>query len=68
MVRIRLCTCVALPVIDGHVVNGHNGVASECFMVGHVTAGAYAVLGGCGGMLPRENLNFRPSKAVFGAF
>ena len=35
---------------------------------GHVIAGAYAVQGGSGGMLPQENLNFRPSKAVFGAF
>ena len=47
---------------------GNSGVARECFTVGHVIAGAYAVQGGCGGMLPQENLNFRPSKAVFGAF
>ena len=45
-----------------------SGVARECFMVGHVIAGAYAVQGGSGGMLPQENLNFRPSKDVFGAF
>ena len=45
-----------------------SGVARECFMVGHVIAGAYAVQGGSGGMLPQKNLNFRPSKAVFGAF
>ena len=38
-------------------------------MVGHVIAGAYAVQGGGSwGMLPQENLNFGPSKAVFGAF
>ena len=37
-------------------------------MVGHVIAGAYAVQGGSGGMFPQENLNSRPSKAVFGAF
>ena len=34
-------------------------------MVGHVIAGAYAVQGGSGSMLPQENLNFRPSKDVF---
>ena len=45
-----------------------SGVARECFIVGHVTAGAYVVQGGSGGMHPQENLNFRPSKAVFGAF
>ena len=52
----------------GSVHCWNSGVARECFMVGHVIAGAYAVQGGSGGMLPQENLNFRPSKAVFGAF
>ena len=37
-----------------------SGVARECFTVGHVIAGSYAVQGGSGGML----LNFRPSKGI----
>ena len=52
-----------------------SGVGRKCLMVGHVLANFVwrrkrppeLGLGGLGGMLPQENLNFRPSEIIFGA-